>query len=65
MLELPNKPNLKIRTVAEFMDVDIKTVKNWIKKDLLESIKIGGTVRITRESVLNRRVVNQSESISK
>jgi len=61
MLELPNKPNLKIRTVAEFMDVDIKTVKNWIKKDLLESIKIGGTVRITRESVLNRRVVNQAE----
>lgn len=52
MLELPNKPNLKIRTVAEFMDVDIKTVKNWIKKDLLASIKIGGTVRITRESVL-------------
>ena len=52
MIELPNKPNLKIRTVAEFMDVDIKTVKNWIKKDLLESIKIRGTVRITRESVL-------------
>lgn len=60
MIELPNKPNLKIRTVAEFMDVDIKTVKNWIKKDLLESIKIGGTVRITRESLLEYSIKHQS-----
>jgi len=60
MLELPNKPNLKIRTVAEFLDVDPKTIKNWIKKGLLEAFKIGGTTRITRESVLSRRVANQS-----
>jgi len=61
MLELPNKPNLKIRTVAEFMDVDIKTVKNWIKKDLLESIKIGGTVRVLRESVLRHHGISKLE----
>ena len=51
MTDLPNRPFLKIKEVADHFGVCKRTVRRWADKGELEARKIGGAVRITRESV--------------
>lgn len=55
MKELPPRPLLKAQEVADFFDVDIKTVYNWANCfGILPRVKIGTkTVRFKREDILN------------
>ena len=47
---LPDKELLRPDEVAVYFSVRLRTVYNWIDKGLLEVKKIGGVLRITRES---------------
>ena len=51
---LPNKPLLRIDEVAGYVDVSPRTVRNWIKYNKVRWIKVGGTYRVYRESVIER-----------
>jgi len=52
MIDLPNQKYFKIRTIAAYFGVNPKTITNWVQGGHLDSIKIGGTILITRESVI-------------
>ena len=52
---LPNKPLLRIDEVAGYIDVSPRTVRNWIKNNQVRYIKVGGTYRIYRDSVVERK----------
>lgn len=53
MNDLPDKALLRVDEVADYFSVTGRTIRLWIEHGHLESIKKVGTVRITRESVLN------------
>ena len=52
-VNLPKKDWLRIDEVAKHFDVKERTIRNWIEQDKIEAKKIGGTIRIPRESVLS------------
>ena len=52
---LPNKPLLRIDEVAGYVDVSPRTVRNWIKNNKVRWIKVGGTYRVYRESVVEKK----------
>jgi excisionase family DNA binding protein len=49
MTVLPAKSLLRPDEVAEFWRVSTKTIYRWIDIGILEAVKKGGTLRITRE----------------
>ena len=51
MITLPDRPHLKIKEVAAYYGVCTKTIRRWGKAGELEIRKIGGSARVTRESV--------------
>jgi len=51
-MNIPNKPTFTIFEVKNIFQVADKTVRNWIKEGRLEASKVGGCVRIKRESIL-------------
>lgn len=53
MPELPNKALLRPDEVAEYFDVKPRTVYGWISEGKIEAVKVGGTVRIKRQAVLD------------
>ncbi len=53
MTDLPNRPYLKIKEVADYFNVSSKTIERWVKKGDLLIIKIGGTIRVNKQSVYN------------
>ena len=53
MLELPKKALLRPDEVAKWFSINIRTVYLWVEQGELEAIKIAGTLRIKRKSVLN------------
>jgi excisionase family DNA binding protein len=53
MTTLPDKANLRPSEVARYFDVTRKTVYKWIQEGKLASVKIGGVLRIPRESILS------------
>ena len=55
MIALPNKPLLRIDEVAGYVDVSTRTVRNWIKYNKVRWIKVGGTYRVYRESVVGKK----------
>jgi excisionase family DNA binding protein len=50
--DLPDKTLLRPDEVAEFFSVEVRTIYAWCDAGTLESIKINGTMRIYRRSVL-------------
>lgn len=56
MSKLPDKELLRVDEVAAFFSVTERTIRLWIEHGNLAAEKIVGTIRITRESVLNCRV---------
>lgn len=52
MIDIPSKALWKVRAVAEFFDVTMRTVRNWIEEGEVETIRIpGGGIRISRASI--------------
>jgi len=51
MTDLPNRPHLKIKEVASYYGVCNRTIRRWGKAGELEIRKVGGSKRVTRESV--------------
>lgn len=53
MSELPNKALLRPDEVAVYFSVKIRTIYGWINDGKIEAVKVGGTIRITRQAVLD------------
>jgi excisionase family DNA binding protein len=52
MTTLPDRQYLKTREVAQYFGVCVRTVERWADKGDLVAMKINGSMRINRESVL-------------
>ena len=50
---LPKKDLFRVDEVMQFFDVSDSCIRNWLAHGILEKAKIGGVVRVTRESILN------------
>jgi excisionase family DNA binding protein len=61
MITLPDKNLFRISEAAEWFDVTERTIRLWVEHAHLEAHKIGGTVRITRESILQCRLIKRNE----
>jgi excisionase family DNA binding protein len=44
-------PLLTTSEAAQTFNVTERTIRSWIKQDILQAVKIGGVVRISRERV--------------
>jgi excisionase family DNA binding protein len=51
MTDLPNRPFLKIKEVAGYFGVCPRTIRRWANAGEIEVRRIGGSTRITRESL--------------
>lgn len=60
--DLPEKTLLRPDEVAEFFSVSPQTIYTWCDAGTLDFIKVNGTMRIYRQSVL--RVLHQGDPIA-
>lgn len=56
MSTLPNKELFRVEEVAEYFGVSQRTVRTWISRGKIKAEKIIGTVRISRQSIMDCRV---------
>ena len=49
------KPLLRVDEVATYFDVHPRTIRLWIENGHLIAEKLSGTIRVTRESILDLR----------
>ncbi len=56
---LPDKSLFRVDEAAAYFDVARSTIYLWLDHGILKGEKYGGTVRISRESILNCRFNNQ------
>lgn len=54
--DLPEKKLLRVDEAAEYFSVDKRTIRAWIANGKLVAEKLAGTVRISRESIMNFRL---------
>lgn len=59
--DLPAKTLLRPDEVAEFFSVSVQTIYQWCDSGSLQSVKINGTTRVYRESII--KLLRQSELI--
>ena len=52
---LPNKDLFRVDEVAEYFNIDKRTVRRWITHGHLEGEKISGVVNVPRRSILKCR----------
>ena len=50
--DMPNRKILKPTEVAALLSVSAKTVYRWCDMGLIESVKLNGSVRVLRDSVV-------------
>ena len=50
--DLPDKDLLRPDEVAEYFRISVKTVRRWIKKGTLASIKVNNIVRVPRSAAI-------------
>jgi len=51
-IDIPSKVLWKVSAVAEFFDVTVRTVRNWIAEGEVQTVRIpGGGVRVLRTSI--------------
>ena len=50
--DLPDKTLLRPRDVAAFLSVSLKTVYRWYRQGLITGIKVRGSLRIYRGSIV-------------
>ena len=55
MADLPEKALFRIDEAAEYLSVHSKTVRRWIDEGFLLAEKLGGSIRIPRESIVKFR----------
>ena len=60
--DLPNKTLLRPNDVASFLSVSLKTVYRWHRLGTIEGIKVKGSLRIYRDSIL--KLVSGDEVLS-
>ena len=53
---LPEKSLFRVDEVADYFGITDRTVRLWIEHGHLQSEKIVGTIRISRESILKCRI---------
>lgn len=58
---LPTKDLFRVDEVAEYFSVTPKTIRLWIDHGHLAIEKLHGTVRVTRESIINFRLASRKE----
>jgi excisionase family DNA binding protein len=61
MTQLPTKELLRIDEVAEYFGVHHRTIRLWIDHGHLEAEKLAGTIRVTRTSVLEFRLIGKTK----
>jgi len=59
MIDLPQKPLLRVDEVSQYFDVARSTIYLWIDHGILEAEKIRGVIRITRESIVKCRLASK------
>lgn len=50
---IPAKPFFRTDEAAELFDVTRKTIYNWIETGKMDAFKVGGSLRIKREVIIN------------
>ena len=60
--DLPDKTLLRPNDVAFFLSVSLKTVYRWHRMGTIKGIKVKGSLRIYRDSILN--LVYGDEAVS-
>ena len=50
---LPKKAYFNINEVADYFDISQRSVRTYIDKGSLKAIKVGGNIKIPRESILD------------
>jgi excisionase family DNA binding protein len=53
MYDLPEKKYLRPDEVAAFWSVSVKTIYRWVDMGVLEAVKVGGCLRVSRDAVNN------------
>jgi excisionase family DNA binding protein len=51
--DIPNRQLLRPTEVATFLGVSTKTVYRWCDMGLIESVKLNGSIRVLRDSLVN------------
>lgn len=51
--DLPDRRVLRASEVATWLRVSAKTIYRWCDMGLIDSVKLNGTVRVLRDSVIN------------
>mgnify|MGYP001768270311 CR=1 FL=1 len=59
MAKLPDKELLRVEEVSEYLNISKSTVYLYIDHGHLEAEKLGGCIRILRESVINFRLASK------
>ena len=52
---LPKKDLLRVDEVAEYFNIDDRTVRRWVTHGILEGEKIRGVLNVSRQSIVNCR----------
>jgi excisionase family DNA binding protein len=52
MITIPDRPYLKIKEAAGYFGVCDRTIRRWAEKGKLLEIRVGGSTRINRDSVI-------------
>ncbi len=60
--DLPDKTLLRPHDVASFLSVSLKTVYRWHRIGTIQGIKVKGSLRIYRDSIL--RLINGNDVLS-
>jgi predicted site-specific integrase-resolvase len=60
--DLPDKTLLRPNDVALFLSVSLKTIYRWHRLGTIQGVKVKGSLRIYRDSIL--KLVNGNETIS-
>ena len=60
--DLPDKTLLRPNDVASFLSVSLKTVYRWHRLGTIKGIKVKGSLRIYRDSIL--KLVHGNEALS-
>ena len=47
------KQYYKIKAVAKLLDLSEKTIRRWIREGKLKAVKIGGSIRISKDEIAN------------
>jgi excisionase family DNA binding protein len=58
--DIPDKKFFRIDEVAEYFGVKSQTVRLWVKWNKIECEKLGGSIRIHRQSIINFRLKGSS-----